>query len=506
MAPHYFYRDRLTETFLRTLVPQRGEDERKRDDIEMRLCDLHGSDSDGSRCMGRGAYLLINATLNLTAAFDLKGFNRRSDIFTFSRHFVGAEQTGYVATSEYDEGLQLARAMTISGAAFTSVMGVSSSLASSFACTILGVRLGYWLKNPRGASWSGLARLLHKLFRASFRLTNELLCYTHARGPEIYLSDGGHSGDNLGIIPLLRRRVKVVIASDSECDPKHAFDSFNSSVRQAYVDEGIKIRISLDDTRLDEKGLSKKHYAVGRILYPDRPWQPSWLILLKNTITSGEIETILNYKQKSQNFPHETTGDQFFTEEQFESYRALGRNAAEEAFTGLDAVLDGLVGPETERGEEDCNPWFAAEELCRRLAGDQNRTHPWDDVLQAMRDAEQAGFQDWVCFKAMIKRYAVGLISIARPEEPFAEVRVEDWLETLQETSRLEAFLEKYAAKVGHEATCLSEQNFWQVYDFVCRLDESAMKLLQRPAPRSMGEFRSLRHDQAWDQNKIIIS
>lgn len=419
VAPHYFYRDRLAETFLRTLAPKRGADERKRDDIEMRLCDLHGSDSDGGRCMGRGPYLLINATLNLTAAFDLKGFNRRSDIFTFARHYVGAEQTGYVPTTKFNKALQLARAMTISGAAFTSVTGVSSSPASSFACTILGVRLGYWLKNPRGSSWIAPARWLQKGLPASFRLAQELLCYTHARGPEIYLSDGGHSGDNLGIMPLLRRRVKIVIASDSECDPKHAFDSFNSSLRQAYVDEGIKIRISLDDLRLDEKRVSKKYYAVGRILYPDRPWQPSWLILLKNTMTAGEIETILNYKQKSPDFPHETTGDQFFTEEQFESYRALGRNAAEAAFTGLGAVPGGLVGPETEKGKEDCNPWLAAEELCRRLAGDQNRTHPWDDVLQALWDAEQEGFQDWRRFKTMMERYAVGMISIARPAEPF---------------------------------------------------------------------------------------
>lgn len=33
---------------------------------------------------------------------------------------------------------------------------------------------------------------------------------------------------------------------------------------------------------------------------------------------------MLDYKRRNPDFPHETTGDQFFGEEQLEAYRALG--------------------------------------------------------------------------------------------------------------------------------------------------------------------------------------
>lgn len=374
ISPHYFYRDRLAEAFLKTDRPRHGL---LRDDTDMELIDLHGNTGVKNCCAARGPYLLMNATLNLTTDQDLKAFNRKSDIFTFSRLFVGSPKTGYIRTEDYriddEKGfLKLARAMAISGAAVTSVMGMNTSLATSFACTIFGVRLGYWLPNfsykreeqdeadpsskeidkkledtgeehekekllaPRTGAEQKLQNLHTKnsdIYKTSFqgrfsRLFKELTGHTDTAGEEIYLSDGGHSGDNLGIIPLLQRRVKLLIVSDSESDPDHTFDSFNSSLRNAFVDEGIRVEISLDGLRTNDKGLTPDKLVVGRIYYPDQSKdQKNWLVLYKNTMTGDEIAPIVNYKEKSPEFPHESTGDQFFTEEQFESYRALGRFA-----------------------------------------------------------------------------------------------------------------------------------------------------------------------------------
>ena len=39
---------------------------------------------------------------------------------------------------------------------------------------------------------------------------------------------------------------------------------------------------------------------------------------------------VYNYARESLAFPHEPTSDQFFSESQFESYRALGRHAINE--------------------------------------------------------------------------------------------------------------------------------------------------------------------------------
>jgi hypothetical protein len=47
---------------------------------------------------------------------------------------------------------------------------------------------------------------------------------------------------------------------------------------------------------------------------------------------------VVDYKRRNPDFPHETTLDQLFTEEQFEAYRALGFHAVNSAFNRVDKV------------------------------------------------------------------------------------------------------------------------------------------------------------------------
>jgi hypothetical protein len=54
--------------------------------------------------------------------------------------------------------------------------------------------------------------------------------------------------------------------------------------------------------------------------------------VLKSSLIGDEPAPILNYKQHNPDFPHQTTGDQFFDDDQFESFRALGAIAAHTAF------------------------------------------------------------------------------------------------------------------------------------------------------------------------------
>jgi hypothetical protein len=61
------------------------------------------------------------------------------------------------------------------------------------------------------------------------------------------------------------------------------------------------------------------------------------LIYLKASMTGHEDTAVLQYKASHQAFPHEATGDQFYGEDQFESYRRLGHDVALGAFDG-DAV------------------------------------------------------------------------------------------------------------------------------------------------------------------------
>jgi hypothetical protein len=64
-------------------------------------------------------------------------------------------------------------------------------------------------------------------------------------------------------------------------------------------------------------------------------------------MSGDESDYVIDYKRRNPTFPHETTVDQFFSEEQFEVYRALGFHACRNLFTGADAFATRSdLGPE----------------------------------------------------------------------------------------------------------------------------------------------------------------
>jgi hypothetical protein len=69
---------------------------------------------------------------------------------------------------------------------------------------------------------------------------------------------------------------------------------------------------------------------VGRIEYADG--SSGVLVYLKASMGGHEDTSVLQYKASNPAFPHESTGDQFYGEDQFESYRRLGQEVAASAF------------------------------------------------------------------------------------------------------------------------------------------------------------------------------
>jgi hypothetical protein len=346
LALHYFYRDRLMETYLRTEAT-RAQDlslEIVHDAMGVRLKELHGvapraGSPDFSACVSTAPYLVISTAINLAERRDLTRKDRKSGYFTFTKLFCGSYHTSFCPTEEYQGGgVNLARAMTISGAAVGSGMGYQTFFAQAFATTLFNLRLGYWMENPGKPlrwfrSWSG-----RPMF-SPWYLLREMCSWTHARGRLVNLSDGGHTGDNVGIYPLLQRRCRVIIACDAEADAELSFGSFTEALRHAYIDMNVEVDIDLTMIRPDPvTKLSRRHCAVGRIKYPPAlPGEPpvparAWLIYIKSSLSGDEPEPVKNYKVDHGDFPHETTADQFFTDAQFESYRALGDHLAEHAF------------------------------------------------------------------------------------------------------------------------------------------------------------------------------
>jgi hypothetical protein len=310
---HYFYRDRLSKTYMIKWKQNKIEP-----NSSVLLTDIH-------KCYN-GPYHLINTTLNVPHSQNSALNGRGADFFIFSKYYCGAESTGYRTTKNYDQGeTRVATAMAISGAAASPEMGKSTNPIMLILMTLLNIRLNLWMLNPnrehppKFTFWPRY--LLKELFRKGTE--NDTL---------INLSDGGHH-ENLGIYPLLKRRCRVIIASDAGADPDFKMKDLANLQRKARIDLGINITIDLTDLRPapENHGYTQAHFVEGTIHYPDD--EPGTLLYIKTTLTGEEPEDLLAYRRMHASFPDETTADQFFDEDQFESYRKLGELSGDAVFS-----------------------------------------------------------------------------------------------------------------------------------------------------------------------------
>ncbi len=367
---HDYYRDRLSRAFLWTIAkPAENKaaagDRPTPDDAlisgtttlaegpdEFKLSDLlpvsFGQTGTWLKARFSAPYLLINTAVNLEGSRSANRRGRNADSFIFSALYSGSSTTGYAATSALqaaDPHLDLATAMAISGAAASANMGASTIRPLTFSLAVLNVRLGYWLPNPgRLTDWT--KSWIARSWPVSF--VREAAGQLDENSPLVYLTDGGHF-DNLGIYELLKRRCKVIITADAEADLPMNFESMVRLERCARIDLGIRIDLPWEDLRRWSLGITVDephgpeddpaacigpHVAIGRIQYTDNDF--GVLIYIKACITGDENDLIRDYRRRNPDFPHETTLDQFFTEEQFEVYRALGFHATNSFFSGKD--------------------------------------------------------------------------------------------------------------------------------------------------------------------------
>jgi len=346
---HQFYKDRLSKAFLFEVDPS-GTSEPKP------LLDFKLSEIEPLHC----PYHLINTALNVQGSKEANRRGRNAEFFTFSRDFVGSDLTLFAQTpiragttnmETIDPKLDMGAAMAISGAAVSANMGSNTVRWLSPTLALLNVRLGYWLRNPRDLAKSKDFRPLRELRYSlweSFYLLLEMFNVLDEESSFVYLSDGGHI-ENLGIYQLLKRGCRLIIAIDAEADPDISCASLLKVERYARIDLGVRILLPWEriaernrgtdrSIRSSAGGLPERHEgphcAVGPILYQDG--SRGILLYFKSSLSGDEKDYVLDYKRRNMDFPHETTGDQFFTEEQFEVYRALGHHVVEGFFTGDD--------------------------------------------------------------------------------------------------------------------------------------------------------------------------
>jgi hypothetical protein len=319
---------------------------------------------------------ILNATLNVVKGKELALQARKARSFTFTPLYSGFDYSEEESVSKMPDsieapdrqatndpevskpgsyrltrncsfrslypGARLGTAMAISGAAVSPNMGHYTSGAVSFLLAIFSVRLGWWLGNPRiKREWESAYP------RSSWRaLLNELTGNTTDDRKEVYLSDGGHF-DNLGVYELIRRRCRVIIASDAGADPSRACGDLASVIEKCRVDFGTEItmqgleEICATSTPVfpckEALLISKSPFALGTISYPDAT--KGQFIYIKPSLNAQLPQDVLAYALQSNAFPHQSTMDQFFDESQFESYRALGFACASAAMSAIsDAV------------------------------------------------------------------------------------------------------------------------------------------------------------------------
>ncbi len=320
---HRFYRNRLRQAFF---VPYKSDG---RTDFDLSALDT----------AAKGApYHLINATIDLfrpqlmdkadAEYCDLQRDRRDVQTFLFSRLYCGSDATGWIRTEHYEkfrkDNINFADAIALSGAA-TDPMRVNS-LPLGIAMWGLNLNLSQWMPNPRNEKprWKpNLAVLLRDWFRKPVE-----------KSTYCYVSDGGFT-DNLGVMSLLRRRCRLIISVDAGADKQQEYCDLTWLIRYARMRYGIKLlqlankeagEQVLDTTCLDPdaKGLSKKHFVVARIVYPEAPNEPAWLVYLKPSFTGDEGADLLKYRLEDKEFPNDDTVNQFYEEQKVESYRQMG--------------------------------------------------------------------------------------------------------------------------------------------------------------------------------------
>lgn len=326
---HGLYRNRLVRCFLGASRAEEKEQTLSRPDADA-FDGFSATDNMPLHALQQvdGPLLVVNMALNLSASADHPEWQeRKATAFVATPLHVGGSLVGYAKANQGEErSLTLGSAMAISGAAASPNWGYHSSRPTALLLTLFNLRLGWWLANPKkpgrwhrhGPGWS--------------HLLAEAMMETNERDRYLYLSDGGHF-DNLGLYEMLRRRCHTIIVSDATADPEYSLEDLGRSLRLAKIDFDIDV---IFEPPMPFKGRGSKpgapiepavYCSIGRIRYPECDKPNGLLIYIKPMLGNDVPADILAYSAGNARFPHDTTANQWFTESQFESYRALGTHA-----------------------------------------------------------------------------------------------------------------------------------------------------------------------------------
>ncbi len=298
---------------------------------------------------------------------------RNAASFTFTPTTVGGPMVTEFDSDDLERILEHRRrdvsvnaAMAISGAAISPSMGKMTRGPIRFLMALLNVRLGVWLPNPlwrdrweatmAPATGGRLRRMLHgiaKFVRTRPRpryLVKEMMGFNTLGSKFLYVTDGGHY-ENLGLVELLRRECTLIYCFDASGDHEDTFYTLGEAISLAR--EELQVEITIDPDTMKPPcphAFTPTDVVVGRIVYANQ--RPGILVFAKAAVTRDAPWDVRAFRQKDPRFPNHSTADQFFNEQKFEAYRALGAHTASRAVD----VFDSTKKPAPVDPAEECCP------------------------------------------------------------------------------------------------------------------------------------------------------
>jgi hypothetical protein len=330
---HPFYRRRLASAFALHRVDPRTAAERPFDQpVALSKTDVGGD----------WPTLIVCAAANVSDPGATPP-GRGVASFTFSPTAIGGPLTGASPTERYEElarnrarDVTLPAAVAMSGAAVSPSMGKMTHRPLTFLLALANIRLGVWVLNPRRINESpklAEGRNLWHRPRPEY-LWKELFGRNRLEDKFLYVTDGGHY-ENLGLVELLRRGCGVIYCFDA--GGGNSSKALGDAIALARTELNVEIEMSaraVELTEDPETRLSKVVCAEGKILYPATPSRPrvtGKLFYVRSVVSDETPWDLRSYQLEDGIFPHDSTFDQFLTDQKFEAYRRLGSCGAQAA-------------------------------------------------------------------------------------------------------------------------------------------------------------------------------
>jgi len=360
------YTARLVRAYLGATNGVRGVSAHGRDMTEahahddLALAQYYGAVGNQVQLTSLAPVHLINVTINETVApqgslvnQDRKGLplSITPDGYLVDGQFYLRPSEEVSKSLSRFELLSLGRWIGISGAAFGPGLGRGTRPERSLLMVLTNVRLGYW--------WQ-VGGLPGPQFKQR-PFSTQLHLFREARGrfygtddSHWYLSDGGHF-ENTGVYELLRRRVDFILALDNGADKAYQYEDMANLMRLACVDLGARFtpitpealanklkgtpQAGLADLLGDPNGFDCDAGKKLNFLLAYKVQLPvadgfatehtSILLWVKPRLTEQASLDLRQYQATHPDFPQESTADQFFDDQQWESYRKLGQHAGD---------------------------------------------------------------------------------------------------------------------------------------------------------------------------------